>query len=55
VSSILLGVLFLHEHLTPRHFLGLAFIGLGMAFIDGRFLMILGHEAWAKAGAGSRQ
>ena len=36
VSSILLGALFLHERLEPRHFVGLALIGLGLACIDGR-------------------
>jgi drug/metabolite transporter (DMT)-like permease len=36
VSSILLGALFLREHLEFRHFVGLALIGLGLACIDGR-------------------
>jgi uncharacterized membrane protein len=35
-SSILLGALFLHKRLAPRHFVGLALIGLGLACIDGR-------------------
>lgn len=36
VSAILLGALFLDETLAPRHFLGMALIGLGLAAIDGR-------------------
>jgi len=36
VSAILLGTLVLGELLLPRHFLGIALIGLGLAFIDGR-------------------
>ncbi len=35
-TSILLGALRLGEHLAPRHFLGLALIGAGLALIDGR-------------------
>ncbi|WP_158818435.1 DMT family transporter [Methylocapsa sp. S129] len=42
VSSILLGAIVLHEHLAPRHFIGLALIGLGLACIDGRPLRALG-------------
>jgi drug/metabolite transporter (DMT)-like permease len=42
VSSIALGALVLHEHLEPRHFVGLALIGLGLACIDGRPLRALG-------------
>jgi drug/metabolite transporter (DMT)-like permease len=41
VSSILLGAIVLHEHLEPRHFIGLALIGLGLACIDGRPLKAL--------------
>lgn len=36
VSAILLGGLFLGETLLPRHFAGMALIGLGLAAIDGR-------------------
>ena len=36
VSAILLGALVLHESLHGRHFLGMALIGAGLAFIDGR-------------------
>ena len=35
-SAILLGVAFLHETLAPRHVVGMALIGLGLAAIDGR-------------------
>jgi drug/metabolite transporter (DMT)-like permease len=36
VTSILLGVVFLQERLEPRHFAGMALIGLGLLVIDGR-------------------
>lgn len=36
VSAILLGVVFLGEHLEPRHWAGMALIMLGLAAIDGR-------------------
>jgi drug/metabolite transporter (DMT)-like permease len=36
VSAILLGTLVLHEALAPRHLLGMALIGAGLAAIDGR-------------------
>lgn len=36
VSAILLGTLFLHETLMPKHVAGMAMIGLGLAAIDGR-------------------
>jgi drug/metabolite transporter (DMT)-like permease len=42
VSSILLGALFLGEHLEGRHFAGLALIGLGLACIDGRLFRAFG-------------
>jgi drug/metabolite transporter (DMT)-like permease len=38
VSAILMGTIGLGEHLEPRHFAGLAFIGAGLAAIDGRLL-----------------
>jgi drug/metabolite transporter (DMT)-like permease len=38
VSAILLGALVLGETLRERHFLGMALIGAGLAFIDGRLL-----------------
>lgn len=36
VSAILLGSLFLNEVLQPVHFVGMAFIALGLSAIDGR-------------------
>ncbi len=36
VSSIVLGVLVLNEVLLPKHFIGMAVIGVGLAAIDGR-------------------
>jgi len=36
VTAILLGALILGEQLEPRHFAGMALIGLGLAAIDGR-------------------
>ncbi len=41
VSAILLGVLVLGETLLPRHFGGMALIGVGLAFIDGRLPRLL--------------
>jgi len=40
VTAIVMGVLFLGEHLAARHFVGLAVIGFGLACIDGRPLRI---------------
>ena len=36
VSAILLGTLVLGEQLAPRHLVGMAAIGIGLAAIDGR-------------------
>ena len=36
VSAIFLGTTFLGEQLEPKHFVGMGFIGLGLAAIDGR-------------------
>jgi len=44
VTSIALGSLFLHERLEPRHFAGMALIGLGLSVIDGRLGRLL-HPA----------
>jgi drug/metabolite transporter (DMT)-like permease len=44
VTAILLGVAVLGEHLLPRHFAGMALIGLSLAAIDGRLLNFL-HTA----------
>jgi drug/metabolite transporter (DMT)-like permease len=38
VSAILLGIWLLGERLAPRHLLGMALIGCGLAAIDGRLL-----------------
>ena len=38
VSAIALGTLVLGERLDPRHLLGMALIGAGLAAIDGRVL-----------------
>jgi drug/metabolite transporter (DMT)-like permease len=38
ITAILLGALILHERLEPRHFAGMALIGMGLAAIDGRLL-----------------
>ena len=40
VSAILLGTLILGEVLLPRHVVGMALIGLGLAAIDGRPLKV---------------
>ena len=41
VSAILLGWLLLDEALLVRHVLGMAMIGLGLGFIDGRLPRLL--------------
>jgi drug/metabolite transporter (DMT)-like permease len=41
VSAILLGTTLLGERLAPRHFLGMALIGCGLAAIDGRIVEAL--------------
>ncbi len=41
VSAILLGALVLGERLEPKHLIGMALIGAGLAFIDGRLLGVL--------------
>ncbi len=40
VTAILLGAVFLGERLEPRHFVGMALIGAGLAAIDGRLLRV---------------
>lgn len=46
VSAIMLGSLVLGERLEAKHFVGMALIGLGLAFIDGRLPgMLRSHEA----------
>ena len=49
ITAILLGALFLHERLAPRHFAGMALIALGLAAIDGRVLR-LGRSPARRAG-----
>jgi drug/metabolite transporter (DMT)-like permease len=44
VTSILLGVTVLGERLQPKHFIGMALIGCGLALIDGR----LPRAAWSR-------
>ena len=41
VTAILLGAVVLGERLEPRHFAGMALIGLGLALIDGRIAGLL--------------
>ena len=45
VSAIVLGASLLGERLEPRHFGGMALIGLGLAAIDGRSLRLLRRRA----------
>jgi drug/metabolite transporter (DMT)-like permease len=40
ITAILLGALFLHERLEPRHFAGMVLIAAGLAAIDGRLLRL---------------
>lgn len=41
VPAILLGALVLGERLEPRHYVGMALIGLGLAIIDGRIAALM--------------
>jgi drug/metabolite transporter (DMT)-like permease len=41
VSAVLLGSLFLGEHLEAKHFIGMGFIAAGLAAIDGRLLNLI--------------
>ena len=45
VTAVLLGALFLGEHLAPNHFIGMAAIALGLAAIDGRVFRVFGRVA----------
>lgn len=52
VSAVILGTLVLGERLDPRHFAGMALIGLGLAAIDGRLLaLVSGRRAVARTRA----
>jgi drug/metabolite transporter (DMT)-like permease len=53
VSAIVLDASLLGEHLEPRHFGGIALIGLGLAAIDGRALRLLRRRASRSAPAPS--
>jgi drug/metabolite transporter (DMT)-like permease len=44
VSALLLGMLVLGERLEPKHFLGMALIGIGLAAIDGRPWRLLANS-----------
>lgn len=44
VTAILLGALILGERLAPRHFAGMALIGVGLAAIDGRLFRRLTRQ-----------
>ncbi len=48
VSAIALGMVFLGEVLLPRHIVGLGFILIGLAAIDGRPLSYLRHRLFHK-------
>jgi drug/metabolite transporter (DMT)-like permease len=47
--AILLGGLFLGEHLAPQDFIGLALIALGLAAIDGRLISLFSGRRLPKA------
>jgi drug/metabolite transporter (DMT)-like permease len=47
--AILLGTLFLGEHLAPQDFFGLGLIALGLAAIDGRLVSAFASRRLAKA------
>ncbi|MFM9842668.1 MAG: DMT family transporter [Dongiaceae bacterium] len=44
VSALLLGMVILGERLEPKHFLGMALIGIGLAAIDGRPWRLLANS-----------
>lgn len=46
VSAVTLGAVVLGERLEPRHFVGMALISLGLAFIDGRPFRLLLRRIW---------
>jgi drug/metabolite transporter (DMT)-like permease len=48
VSAILLGALVLGERLESKHLIGMALIGAGLAFIDGRLLGVLRRPRQAR-------
>lgn len=52
VSALILGIAFLSEVILPRHFLGMAAIGLGLAAIDGRPWNWLKRRLMGKGGMG---
>jgi drug/metabolite transporter (DMT)-like permease len=52
IGSILLGATLLGERLAPRHFTGMALIGLGLIAIDGRPLAAI-RQVWRRAWAAS--
>ena len=43
VSTILLGILILDEHITSRHLAGLTTIAVGLVAVDGRAANYLGR------------
>jgi drug/metabolite transporter (DMT)-like permease len=51
VTAILLGALFLGEHLAPRSFAGMALIAAGLAAIDGRLFRRLSRTAEEQSSA----
>jgi len=55
VTAILLGVLILGEQMEPRHFAGMALIGLGLAAIDGRLLRWRPRSARASADSAAQE
>jgi drug/metabolite transporter (DMT)-like permease len=54
VSAILLGVFVLNEALLPKHLIGMAMIGLGLAAIDGRPGSMIGRRLAPRAASSSR-
>src|SRR4029453_320652 len=51
VPAILLGAMVLGERLEPRHYAGMALIGLGLAIIDGRIAGLLRPAKKRRGGA----
>ena len=46
ISAIILGAVFLNEHVTLNHILGMAVIGIGLTLIDGRIPAKLLKSVW---------
>ena len=53
VNAVLLGIIFLDEHIEPRHLTGMALIAAGLVVIDGRLAAHLRRRPRQRAAASS--